>query len=418
MTTTTTMMQEPEEEREASTSLARPTYRPRIEEALEAAAPHASKVEEPAASLAPQLYRRGVVDLHGFAVLRQCNVHTSEEILNLCIAFPALAQEGHLDFAALSGEVSTEATMRSFAVSDVSEIIGLAPVELAMGAQISEEAAKLLPGIVAFDETLEDEQVLAAKASVALSACNVLRGTPWPIRDQNPRGTCVAHALAACMEDKHYSTVYPDFSEQFLYLETKLLPDSWPTKDGTTLGFARTAIAKFGICDEILHPYVNQLIDGDPGQAGSSPASAPALANAATRKAAASLYESLPSASTCAVRLHAALAQNNRPVAIALRVFKDAITKYTNWNTPLGWRYGLVLDPPPTSIDVGGHAVCVVGFAPSPAEPSGGYFIIRNSWNTAWGDQLPAPGYFAPMPGYGQISATYVNKFMTEMCQM
>ena len=83
----------------------------------------------------------------------------------------------------------------------------------------------------------------------------------------------------------------------------------------------------------------------------------------------------------------------------------------------MGTLYGQVLDPPATAVVDGGHAVCVVGFVPDADETTGGYFIFRNSWGTgAFGRRLPVRGSHAPERGYGQISATYVEKFLWEMC--
>ncbi len=76
--------------------------------------------------------------------------------------------------------------------------------------------------------------------------------------------------------------------------------------------------------------------------------------------------------------------------------------------------YGEVLDPPPYMVSDGGHAVCVVGFVPYQWEPSGGYFVIRNSWGTDWGYELPTAGPYGPAPGYGTISASYVENYLWE----
>ena len=60
--------------------------------------------------------------------------------------------------------------------------------------------------------------------------------------------------------------------------------------------------------------------------------------------------------------------------------------------------------------------MCAVGFEPDPEEPTGGYFIIRNSWGTAWSSQAPSPGNtYSPGPGYGEVSATYVDAYLWEL---
>ena len=33
---------------------------------------------------------------------------------------------------------------------------------------------------------------------------------------------------------------------------------------------------------------------------------------------------------------------------------------------------------------MGGHAMCMVGYQDDADVPGGGYFLVRNSWGTAW----------------------------------
>ena len=88
-----------------------------------------------------------------------------------------------------------------------------------------------------------------------------------------------------------------------------------------------------------------------------------------------------------------------------------------NWNTPLSV-FGVVMDPVATAVVIGGHAVCLVGFAPDPAERMGGYFILRNSWGRGWAASAPSEGRHAPEPGHGQISASYLEAYCWEYCAL
>ena len=63
-----------------------------------------------------------------------------------------------------------------------------------------------------------------------------------------------------------------------------------------------------------------------------------------------------------------------------------------------------------------GHAVAVVGFEPSSSEPTGGWFIFRNSMGLNFGrirdgDAVPQ----VPADGFGAISATYVENYCWEL---
>jgi hypothetical protein len=105
-------------------------------------------------------------------------------------------------------------------------------------------------------------------------------------------------------------------------------------------------------------------------------------------------------------------------VVITVPVFQDPAFEHgpNTWTTNVGWSYGVVIDPPPRSIVVGGHAVCVVGFDPDGSEELGGYFIVRNSWGVTWALNAPYPERsLAPEPGYGVLSASYVEDFLWEL---
>jgi hypothetical protein len=108
--------------------------------------------------------------------------------------------------------------------------------------------------------------------------------------------------------------------------------------------------------------------------------------------------------------------QAGRPVAISLPVYQDPVRlNENNWTTAVGWLYGRVFNPPTQASVIGGHCVCITGFVPDPNEPNGGHFVIRNSWGPQWGSQAPSPPYHSPEPGYGEISASYVEGFCWEL---
>jgi hypothetical protein len=251
-----------------------------------------------------------------------------------------------------------------------------------------------------------------------------LRVAPWPVRNQGARGTCVAFASTACAELRNYllSPVGPaHLSEQFQYWAIKTTTgDPHPNQDGSFLEFARDALAAQGICEDPLWSYVQTPIPGNVSQAGGGNPSPAAQADAAQRVFVGANYQVFNAPGTGAAAVLNAL-QQGRPVAITLPVFTDpaVASPQDNWTTPSGWLYGRVLNPPPTSTVSDGHAVCVVGFEPDVAEPKGGFFILRNSWDVAWASGAPSPGNsYSPEQGYGDISATYIDDYLWELLQL
>ena len=240
---------------------------------------------------------------------------------------------------------------------------------------------------------------------------------PWPVKDQGQRGTCVAFAVAALREARlcKIKKFITPLSEQFLYWATKSKYCTNPNTDGTRIRHAVTALKMDGICTEQVCHY-NPAPGPSPAQAAPSPQ---AIANAKTYAIGSYISQSFTTTSALSTVL--SLLRISGAVAVSLPVFADPQQPNgpTNWTTPVGRRFGVVLNPPPTSVVVDGHAVCITTFEPDPIEPSGGYFVFRNSWGTNWGAALPSPSNSrASSPGYGQVSATYIDKYLWEAARL
>lgn len=364
------------------------------------------------AAFAAKLARENVVSADGQRALVAANIGSEEELLALIASFPSLATEGLLNFPKLTARGGAAESARALGASTVADYIERKAPPVTLGAA---PPAADVPFKAAGERIeLDAPAKTAALDNESGEVIDTRYCDPWPVRDQNPRGTCVSFAMSACAEPYFAGDgPCPDLAEQYLYWAIKRLPDSWPNDDGTTLDFARRALQQDGICLEDFHPYQHYEVPGDPGHIGVFPPSAAALADAAARRRAPGFYQPGGGASVVLGQL-----RMGRPVAVTLPVFKDPMSGMNNWGTPLSWSHGVVLDPPPTSVRDGGHAVCITGFVASAAEPSGGYFVLRNSWGPAWGHSLPAAGYYGPAQGYGHISATYVDRFLWECCQM
>jgi len=218
-----------------------------------------------------------------------------------------------------------------------------------------------------------------------------------PVRDQGSRGTCVAHAATAAAE--HYwrsqgKTI--DLSRQFLYWACKQ-NDGHPDEEGTWIGVAMPQLTTTGCCLEHTWPYSMREIPGNESQ-GPPPASA--LAEAPTY-AIPGFRELSP---TAVQDIKGELAEG-RCVAFSIPVFNSW---YQNDEVT---RTGEIVNPIPGEGDVGGHAMCFVGYEDQSDAPGlgGGRFYLRNSWDANWATE-PVLG----TAGYGTIPYSYIARLGTE----
>lgn len=352
-------------------------------------------------------------------LFRVVQARRPEQIYSLLYNFPSLHELG-LDLPKLSAEAIKRSNRGFQAVASDLSISPSPPA--AFGARYP-VGAPAQPGFVVPVPEEEGEDGNYGMGGVPpqnrTGRDSILVGIEdWPVRDQGERGTCVAHALVACREHLAFEQGENrngfDLSEQFLFWATKTqVRDPSPREDGTWIEFAQEALLQFGVCDEALWPYDVRVRHGNVTHEGPGMPTSDARAGAASFCHGCVEYAREGGAARVLERLYGA----RRPVAISLPVFKDRLAPlYNNWNSPVGIAYGQVLDPPPTAIAEGGHAVCIVGFVADDEELHGGYFIFRNSWGTRFGRKAPAEGWHAPAPGYGQISASYVEKYLWEFC--
>lgn len=227
------------------------------------------------------------------------------------------------------------------------------------------------------------EAGLESRVAALPAAVNLIPFMP-PIRDQGPRGTCVSFALTALNEYVlGRAGISRDLSEQHLYYEIKLI-DGAPDGCGTWQDKAVPALLDRGQCREPTWPY-------NPNEPCNNHGALPAQArfegqNFRLRA------EEVPARSVAAYKDH--LSQQ-RPVTVSVPVYESWFTTEVRRSGRFTMRMG---NEPQT----GGHAVCLVGYQDEPGAPGGGYFIVRNSWNTTWAYESPYGG------GYGAIPYQYI----------
>lgn len=357
-----------------------------------------------------KIHSQGLINQEEYDALLPTGVQSAEELYAVTLHFPSLADVIPGNNLAKISAISARETPIAFRNLALSQ--SMSPIQFANGAEP--------PSNARFPLGSSTNTVLPKTSSSPGIPLNRIdhhstaRGIGWPVRDQGGRGTCVAHALAACKELlslQSGTAQIGDASEQFLFWGAKQF-DPNANSDGTMHVHALNALQHHGLCPEADWPYVPlaaATVHQGPPPASAQQAASLNLHTGGTitnNGNAAQLYQAL----------------SKFPVAIGVPVFADPnALKHDNWNVSGLLEFGRVLDPQPRSVVTGGHAVCVVGFEPDSREPSGhGWFIIRNSWGTNnWGHRLPLPGsYWGPEAGYGQISWYYVDSFLWEMCSL
>jgi len=196
----------------------------------------------------------------------------------------------------------------------------------------------------------------------------------FPIFNQGHLGSCTANALAAAFHfTLHKMTVendkdFADFtpSRLFIYYNERLVEGSVSQDAGAMIRDGIKVMSKVGVCPESVWKY-------DDG---------PAFFKQQPDKQA---YEV---AHKCRVMGYARVAQDLSQFKACLKngypfVFGFAVL--SSFQTAEVARTGKMVMPQPTDQQLGGHAVCAVGY-----DDFMQCFIVRNSWGEGWGDK----GYF------------------------
>mgnify|MGYP002620150776 CR=1 FL=1 len=181
------------------------------------------------------------------------------------------------------------------------------------------------------------------------------------IRNQKHQGACSSFSLVSVMEFflRRAFNEQTDLSEAFVYYNARVINNKTNEDSGSTFQDIIQSMHDKGVCLEALCPYDPNVYDEQPSEKAYSDAVSRRITEAKNVKL---QVEDIKSA----------LAKGY-PVVISIRVF-DRFVKNVN---------GFIDIPSESELkEEENHAMVVCGYSDSE-----GYFIVRNSWGTHFGDR-------------------------------
>jgi C1A family cysteine protease len=186
-----------------------------------------------------------------------------------------------------------------------------------------------------------------------------------PVEDQGELGSCTANALAGALEYLEVESGQPvvDLSRLFIYYNERVIEHSVASDSGAQIRDGIKSLAKYGVCSEKEWPYVISTFAKKP--------SAKCYTDA--RKHTVQAYRRLASL----VEMRACLAEGYP--------FVFGFSVYEGFESASVAKTGVLNMPKPGERQLGGHAVCAVGY-----DDRSKRVLVRNSWGPTWGQK----GYF------------------------
>lgn len=209
-----------------------------------------------------------------------------------------------------------------------------------------------------------------------------LRPQMSDVENQLELGSCTAQALAGCLEATDKSKSF-EASRLFIYYNERRILGTINEDSGAFLRDGIKSLARWGVCEERLHPHRIARFREKP--------SCWAYRDAARRKI--SRYERLKGG----MEMLDCLA-SGKPFVFGFMV-------YSSFESNEVASTGIVPMPRYNERALGGHAVAAVGYKLIDNKK---YFIVRNSWGRDWGDG----GYFY-MPAAYLIDSNLSDDFWT-----
>lgn len=182
------------------------------------------------------------------------------------------------------------------------------------------------------------------------------------VEDQGSLGSCASHAMTSAYEimvNIGYPEKFVDLSRLYVYYHTRYLEGSFLVDQGVLyLRNLMKAVNKYGVCSEILWPYLVENVTSQP----TPDCYADGLKRTITE------YKRLETSTDVLESL-----TMSKPVIIGLDIY-DGFMDVSKENP-------VVTDPTGQTI-VGGHAMVIVGYSVDSK-----WYIAKNSFGVQWGDQ-------------------------------
>ncbi|HEX7501442.1 MAG TPA: C1 family peptidase [Polyangia bacterium] len=202
-------------------------------------------------------------------------------------------------------------------------------------------------------------------AGVRLPTSVDLRPSMSPVENQGQLGSCTANALAGALEflEMKSGQSFVDLSRLFIYYNERAVEHTISSDSGAMIRDGIKTLASLGVCPEKKWPYVISAFTKKPSAACYTDAKNHTI----------STYHRIASVG----EMRACLAEGYP--------FVFGFSVYETFESPAVARTGVLNMPKPRERQLGGHAVCAVGY-----DDKAKRLLVRNSWGPDWGMK----GYF------------------------
>ena len=186
-----------------------------------------------------------------------------------------------------------------------------------------------------------------------------------PVEDQGQLGSCTANALVGNLEFLKQKAGHPvtDLSRLFIYYNERAMEGTIGEDAGAAIRDGVKSLVNLGVCTEKLWPYKIPKF---------------------TAKPSATCYKQATNHHVTSYHRIVSLQEMKQCLAEGYP-FVFGFTVYTAFESAAVAKTGRLDLPKPAEKNLGGHAVCAVGYDDATSR-----FLVRNSWGADWG----LKGYF------------------------